>query len=169
MSNRSTATYGVLCILVGAVLALLYVSAPMLQTLFTKPSINDITTDLADPPVFVVGDVPAYPADFADQQREGYPEIGPLILADPPETVFERARDVAIDMGWRIQAAEPVEGRIEAVASTPILRFKDDVLVRLRSEGAGTRVDMRSRSRLGNHDLGANAKRIREFFDRLQR
>lgn len=169
MAGRSTATYGVLCILAGAVLALLYVNAPMFQTLFTKPSINDITTDLADPPVFVTAQVPPYPAEFADKQREGYPEISSLTLDALPDAVFEKARDVAIDMGWRIRDAEPAERRMEAVATTPLLRFKDDVVIRLRPEGSGTRVDMRSRSRIGRHDLGTNAKRIREFLDRLQR
>lgn len=168
MASRSTATYGVLCILAGAVLALLYVSAPMLQTLFTKPSINDISTDLAVPPVFVIARIPPYPADFADQQRRGYPEIGPLTLAAPPDIVFRKAQNAALDMGWRIRAAEPSEGRIEAVATTPLLRFKDDIVLRLRPEGSGTRVDMRSRSRVGNHDLGTNAKRIREFLKKLQ-
>lgn len=169
MAATSTATYGVLCILAGAVLALLYVNAPMLQTLFTKPSINDISTDLADPPSFVTADLPPYPPEFADRQRRGYPEVGPLLLDAPPDTVFEKARDAAIDLGWRIRAAEPGDGRIEAVATTPLLRFKDDVVVRLRAEKNGTRVDMRSRSRTGNHDLGTNAKRIRTFFERLQR
>lgn len=169
MPTRSTATYGVLCILAGAVLAVLYVSAPMLQTLFTRPAINDITTDLADPPAFVTAPIPPYSGAFADKQRQGYPEIGPLTLAVPPDAAFEKANDVAIDMGWRIRAAEPAQGRIEAVATTPMLRFKDDVVVRLRPESGGTRVDMRSRSRIGSHDFGANAKRIREFLDRLQR
>ena len=169
MASRSTATYGVLCILAGAVLAVLYVNAPMLQTFFTKPSINDISTDPADPPVFVTADLPPYPPAFADRQRQGYPEIGPLTLKAPSDTVFEKVRDVAIDMDWRIRAAEAGEGRLEAVAVTPLIRFKDDVVVRLRPDGDGTRVDVRSRSRIGRHDLGTNAKRIREFLDRLQR
>lgn len=168
MPARSTATYGVLCILTGALLAVLYVKAPMLQTLFTKPSINDIATDLADPPAFVATPAPSYPADFADKQRRGYPEIGPLTLDASPDAVFERARDAAIDMDWRIRAAEPAEGRLEAVATTPMMRFKDDVVVRLRPEGNGTRVDVRSRSRIGRHDLGTNARRIQDFLDRLQ-
>ncbi|WPZ32905.1 DUF1499 domain-containing protein [Thalassobaculum sp. OXR-137] len=169
MAGRSAATYGVLCILVGALLALAYVNAPMLQTLITKPSINDITTDLLDPPKFISTDIPAYPAAFADKQREGYPEIAPLILPDAPDAVFRRATDVAIDLGWRIRHAEPQSGRIEAVATTSFLRFKDDVVVRLRPQESGTRVDIRSRSRIGRHDLGTNARRIREFFKRLQR
>lgn len=169
MPSRSRATYGILCILAGALLAVLYVSVPMLQTFFTRPAINDIVTDPSDPPVFVTAPLPPYPADFADKQRQGYPEIAPLILTASPATVFKKAQDVAIDMGWRIRAAEPAEGRIEAVASTPVMRFKDDLVVRLRAEGAGTRVDLRSRSRIGRHDLGANARRIRDFLDRLQR
>jgi uncharacterized protein (DUF1499 family) len=169
MARASAATYGLLCILVGAVLAVVYVTAPMLQTLLTKPAINDVTTDLADPPVFVATPAPPYPGEFADRQRQGYPEIAPLTLAAPPNEVFEKARDTAIDMDWRIRAAEPGEGRLEAVATTPMMRFKDDVVVRLRPEGDGTRVDLRSRSRIGRHDLGTNARRIQDFLDRLQR
>lgn len=169
MPARSTATYGVLCILVGALLAVLYVTAPMLQTLFTRPSINDITTDLSDPPRFVAAPLPPYPSDFMEKQRRGYPEVTYLTLDAPSDVVFERARDTAIDMDWRIRAAEPAEGRLEAVATTPMMRFKDDVVVRLRPEGSGTRVDVRSRSRIGRHDLGTNARRIQEFLDRLQR
>lgn len=169
MARASAATYGLLCILVGAVLAVLYVTAPMLQTLFTKPAINDITTDLADPPAFVAIPAPPYPPESADKQRQGYPEIASVTLAAPPGAVFEKARDIAIDMDWRIRAAEPDAGRLEAVATTPMMRFKDDVVVRLRPEGDGTRVDLRSRSRIGRHDLGTNARRIQDFLDQLQR
>jgi uncharacterized protein (DUF1499 family) len=70
-------------------------------------------------------------------------------------------------MGWRIVAAVPEEGRIEATATTPLLRFKDDVVIRVTSRGNGSRIDMRSKSRLGKSDLGANAKRIRAYFRAL--
>ena len=43
--------------------------------------------------------------------------------------------------------------------------FRDDVVIRVSAAGAGTRVDMRSASRYGLSDFGANAARIRSLLD----
>jgi uncharacterized protein (DUF1499 family) len=72
-------------------------------------------------------------------------------------------------MGWTIVAAEPAAGRIEATATTRWLGFKDDVVVRIRPDAGGSRVDVRSVSRVGKSDLGTNARRIREYLGRLGR
>jgi uncharacterized protein (DUF1499 family) len=71
-------------------------------------------------------------------------------------------------MGWDIVAVDETRGRLEAVATTRLLRFKDDIVVRMRSEASGTRIDVRSKSRVGRSDLGANARRIRAFLDALR-
>ncbi|MDF1792838.1 MAG: DUF1499 domain-containing protein [Thalassobaculaceae bacterium] len=169
MAPGSAFTYAILSVLAGALLGVLYVTVPMVQAFFILPAINDIATDLADPPVFTVSQTPPYPAALADRQRAGYPDIGPLFLKTPVAELFPRTHTAALDMGWVIRELTAEEGRIEAVATTALLRFKDDVVVRLRPDGGGTRVDLRSRSRVGVHDLGTNARRIRAFLDRLQR
>ena len=73
----------------------------------------------------------------------------------------------AVELGWEIVAAEPDRGRIEATATTFWFRFKDDVVIRLTPRGYGTYVDVRSKSRIGGGDMGANANRIRRFLQRL--
>lgn len=172
-SSGSAQTYAILSILTGALLAGLYVTLPYFQAFFTLPAINDISTDLDDPPDFRELDAPPYQRNFTAAQRKAYPALSGAVLSLSPQEAFARARDAAIDLDWRIVAAmesqDAGEGRLEAVATTPVFRFKDDVVVRLRATEAGTRVDVRSRSRIGRHDLGTNAKRIRAFLDRLQR
>jgi uncharacterized protein (DUF1499 family) len=82
--------------------------------------------------------------------------------------VFARAVDVARGLGWEIVAAVPAEGRLEATDRTRWFGFRDDVVVRVRPEGAGSRVDVRSVSRVGRSDLGTNARRIRGFLESLR-
>jgi uncharacterized protein (DUF1499 family) len=142
------------------------------------PFIHDITTDTADPPAFVAvlplregapnSAVYGGP-EVAAAQAKGYPDLGPRYLAAAPAQAFEQALAAARAMGWTIVAAEPAAGRIEATASTRWLGFKDDVVVRIRPDAGGSRVDVRSVSRVGKSDLGTNARRIREYLGRLGR
>ena len=92
----------------------------------------------------------------------------PLDLAAPPERVFPAVEAAARSLGWEIVAVVPAEGRLEATATTSWFGFKDDVVVRVRAHGAGTRVDVRSLSRIGVGDLGTNAARVRAFLARLR-
>jgi uncharacterized protein (DUF1499 family) len=141
------------------------------------PPIHDITTDPEDPPRFVAV-VPRRagarnPVEYegpavAAQQRAAYPDVAPLELAAPPEGVFPAVESAARGLGWEIVAALPAEGRLEATATTPWFGFKDDVVVRVRARGTGSRVDVRSLSRIGISDLGANAARVRTFLARLR-
>lgn len=117
-----------------------------LQQARAVPPINDIATDAQD-----------------KRQRDAYPDIQPILLAAPKEKAFERAAAAAQAMGWEIVARDAVAGRIEAVDTTLWFGFKDDVTVRVVSVPAGSRVDVRSRSRVGRSDIGTNAKRIRGF------
>lgn len=141
------------------------------------PPIHDITTDLDDPPRFVAvlprregapNTAEHGGAALAAQQRAGYPDLGPARFPAPPDRVFARAVDVARGLGWEIVATVPAEGRLEATDRTRWFGFRDDVVVRVRPEGAGTRVDVRSVSRVGRSDLGTNARRIRAFLDSLR-
>jgi uncharacterized protein (DUF1499 family) len=86
---------------------------------------------------------------------------------DPAPAIFDTALAVAASMGWEIVASDIETGRIEATATTPFVGFKDDVVIRIRSRGTETLVDVRSKSRIGRGDMGVNAKRIREYRDKL--
>lgn len=138
------------------------------------PLIHDVSTDLADPPAFVAllearkaaPNGAAHGGEkVAAEQRRGYPDIGPLLVKAPPAEAALKALDAARALGWTIAAADA--GRIEATDTTLFFGFKDDVVVRIRPEGPGSRIDVRSVSRVGLSDVGANAKRIREFLARL--
>ncbi len=140
------------------------------------PPINDITTDPADPPTFVAaltlepnrGRDMSYPgASFRAQQEAAYPGLAPLRLEDPPEVAFQRAARVARELGWEIILEDPSTGRLEAFEQTSVFRFVDDVAIRVRPSGTGAVIDVRSKSRDGRGDIGANAARIERFAARI--
>ena len=170
-----TSALGVLVALAAVALAL---PAWQLQdTAAIVPPIHDITTDTDNPPQFVAllavrrqtSNGPEYGGQkIAAAQKAAYPDIQPVLLPDPPARAFERALATARDMGWEIADADPSAGRIEATATTRWFRFKDDVIVRVAAEGSGSRIDVRSKSRIGRSDLGANAKRIRAYVEKLK-
>jgi uncharacterized protein (DUF1499 family) len=139
--------------------------------------INDVSTDTADPPPMVTtlqmrSDAvtpAAYPGKAAaDQQHEAYPDIAPIVLDLAPAEAFKRVDAVAMAMGWEVVARVPADGRIEAIDTSSWFGLRDDIVVRIRPEGAGSRIDIRSKSRLGRADLGANAQRIRTFTAKLK-
>ena len=141
-----------------------------------RPAINDITTDTANPPPLVATaqlrrgapNPPAYPKENAAIQRAAFPDIEPVILAVPPAEAFKRVDRVATALGWDVVARVPNEGRLEAVATSPWFGFRDDIVVRIRPQGPGSRIDIRSKSRIGEADLGGNAERVRSFIARLK-
>lgn len=141
------------------------------------PPIHDITTDTADPPEFVAiaplrADAPnpvAYPGEeTAAQQHEAYPGIRTLQVDAWPAIAFEHALETARMKGWEIVEASEEEGRIEATATTFWFGFKDDVVIRIRGDNGGSAVDVRSKSRVGRSDVGANAARIEAYLEDLQ-
>lgn len=140
------------------------------------PPINDISTDVDDPPAFSAAlEDPAnagrdmtYPKDFIPIAREAYPDIQPLVLDAPPEHVFERAVErVQAQSGWAITRQDSTALTIEGEVTTFFFRFVDDFVIRISEQGGKTRVDMRSKSREGLVDAGANANRIRSFLPEL--
>ena len=149
-----------------------------LQRARAVPPIHDVTTDTQNPPAFVAilplragaPNTTIYGGDsVAALQRKGYPDLQALRLAVPPAAAYARALEAARAMGWEVVAADTADGRLEATATTAWFGFKDDVVVRLRAEGAGTRVDVRSVSRVGGSDVGTNAARIRAYLARVAR
>lgn len=169
--HKRLAPWAVLGVVIGA----LTFGMPLyqLQQARTLPPIHDITTDTDNPPRFVAV-VPlrgstTNPLEYggahaANLQQQAYPDIVPLHMPAAPQAAFERALSLARQRGWEIVAAAPQEGRIEATDTTALFGFKDDVVIRIAAADGGSRVDMRSVSRVGVSDLGANAKRIRGFL-----
>ena len=157
-----------------------------LSTFRSLPRINDITTDWVSPPRFVQlararGDGAnrlAYPGEaFARQQIAAYPDIRPLVVDRSVEEIY----DVVLEtmrgrrgMGWKVLAEDPPTlrpakpGVIEASERTLVLGFTDDIVVRISGDDKNARIDVRSVSRFGQHDLGANASRVRRFTRELQ-
>jgi uncharacterized protein (DUF1499 family) len=142
-----------------------------------KPPIHDITTDTQDPPEYVAvlplranaPNTTVYGGEkIAAQQRAAYPDVQPLPLNVPPAQAFERALATVREMGWDLVAADSAAGRIEATDTTFWYGFKDDVVIRVRPADGGSRIDVRSLSRVGGGDAGTNAKRIREYLDALR-
>lgn len=135
------------------------------------PKIADITTDSADPPRFEVlarlrprGSSAYAGAQTASLQQQFYPELDPLEYNAPAQLSYNVALEIVTKRGWHIVDAVPPtvrrDGTIEAVARTLIMGFRDDVVVRVRTMQRGSRVDVRSASRYGEHDFGTNAKRV---------
>jgi len=159
-----------LAVLPGTVLLLGIVSAGK------YPEIHDITTDMADPPVFVhVQELRGKSANSLEinaetlsMQDTAYPGIKTMHSHLELGEAFAQASAVATKMGWEVTYSDQAEGIIEAVDTTKIMAFKDDIIIRLRNTDDGTLIDLRSASRVGRSDLGANAKRIREYMARFK-
>jgi uncharacterized protein (DUF1499 family) len=162
-----------------ALLVALAATAPLLimvRMAVGVPVIHDITTDTENPPQWVALQ-PARAASengtayggvaVASQQKRAYRDLAPLILALPPDRAFARAEAAARARGWRIVAAVPAEGRLEASDTTLWFGFTDDIVVRVRPAPQGSRIDVRSASRVGRSDLGVNARRVRSFLSAI--
>lgn len=135
----------------------------------THPMINDIVTDTAQPLEFRGPAAPAPYAgeEFAREQRAAYPDVAPLMLAAAPEQVFALVKELVRERGWKVLAVDEADLRIEVTAQSLIFRFTDDIAIGVSVSHGETRVDMRSRSRVGRSDLGVNAKRIQTFLEDL--
>ena len=172
--------------IMGMIVALGY-AGWMLSWVYTArsvPAIHDISTDLADPPQFRMlalrtdnlDDVPG--ADdpqmkglnpqqrWESLHRNAYGDVRTVRISEPVVDVVAKAERLAKARDWDVAIADPIEGRVEATATTALFRFKDDVVLRVRpsEDGKGSVVDMRSVSRVGVSDLGVNAKRVRAFL-----
>jgi uncharacterized protein (DUF1499 family) len=159
-------------------LLLVAVSIPLrwLAASRSAPPIHDVTTDLENPPTFVAvvplrADAPnslERSPRLAEQQRAAYPDLAPITLPNAVADTFDRALAAAQEMGWVIVTADKSAGLIEATDVSRWFGFEEDVVVRLTPWGSGTRVDVRSASRVGANDMGTNARRIREYLAMLQ-
>jgi uncharacterized protein (DUF1499 family) len=147
---------------------------------YKLPAIYDVTTDPIDPPRFEaiarLRPRDANPVTYAglytaEQQRVAYSDIEPELTTASPQEAYDAVIKVIGKRKWHVvdarppQAAAPRDGLVEAIARTPILGFRDDVVVRVRATQQGARIDVRSASRYGRHDLGTNAERVRALIE----
>jgi uncharacterized protein (DUF1499 family) len=173
----------------GAALAAMLISLALLAypaylglKAYRLPWIYDITTDPIDPPRYEAlarlrprdANPIAYAGLYAaEQQRSAYPDIGPLGTNATAQSAYDATLAVVNKRRWRVVEARAPQagrrdGRIEAVARTPIMGFRDDVVVRIREEPDGARIDARSSSRYGWFDFGTNAARIRSMINDIE-
>jgi uncharacterized protein (DUF1499 family) len=162
-----------------------YVPIKMKAYFEANPIIHDITTDFDNPPPIIMGasferknpaeyvgdeKAPGGEATIAEAQREAFPDIMPLLLDGSIEDNAKNVRSVIAEMGMVIlsDASSEDSQLIEATYTSAWFGFIDDFVVRLQADGEKTRVDVRSKSRVGTSDLGANARRVQEFFKKLQ-
>ncbi len=147
------------------------------------PLMNDISTDLADPPAFsrssaaLAARGPLTPSDVPEttreEQRRAYPDIQPVILDLEADEAYRLTQQAVAALGWRLvdqtrPGGRSGIGRIDAIDRTLVMGFPDDVTIRIRPLAGQTRIDIRSASRFGRHDFGQNARRIRRFALELQ-
>lgn len=173
-SVRGRARHGLVAVGLGLAVIVAVITPAFLSG--GRPRINDISTDLEDVPLFVhaqdepqnQGRYMGYPEEFKPVVRDFYKSLKPLQVAAAPEAVFLQAQALAREQPrWQVTAVDPQAMTFEGVVETRLFRFRDDFVVRVRPDGTGTRVDMRSKSRDGKGDLGANAQRIEQFLQAL--
>jgi uncharacterized protein (DUF1499 family) len=146
------------------------------------PPIADITTDTVDPPRFEAiarvrpreANPIAYAgAETAELQRQAFPNIVPMQTASTPQELHEAASAAVQRRKWSVivdrrPQAGRREGHIEAVTRSTIMGFRDDVVLRVRAIPGGARLDIRSASRYGLRDFGANARRILSLMEEIE-
>ncbi len=180
-----TGRRGVPAMLSGVALSLLLLGGPayVAARAYRLPLINDISTDLVDPPRFAATALaardgllhePPSPATRS-AQAAAYPDVQPALLDAQPAAAYAAALKLVRARHWRVLSSHPPAagaigpGTIDAVARTPIMGFRDDVTIRVAALPPDrSRVDMRSAARFGRGDLGANAARIVSFLSDLE-
>ena len=158
-------------------LAPLAVALPIVVKDLTHPRINDVSTDIDNPPVFVTartappnkGRDMTFPEHFGPIIKKSYPLVRPLMLNATPSEAFQRMIELAdTQSNWRITSIDRENRSLEAEATTSVLRFIDDIVIRVTPVDETARIDMRSKSREGLVDGGQNAKRIQGFLKQIR-
>ncbi|WP_092066937.1 DUF1499 domain-containing protein [Poseidonocella pacifica] len=171
--DRTPLVLSVVALVIGAGMLVPQVMAA-LDPPVRAPPIHDITTDTGSPPQFLVLDdtrpgarnsLDYGGAETAESQKSAFPDIAPIQTDLSGQEAYQRALKVAGDMGWKTVDAQDDALRFEATAHTPVFHFADDVVVVVSPAPTGSRVDIRSVSRVGRGDRGVNAARVRAFLD----
>ncbi len=167
----------------GALISLLLLAGPLwyLPDLLALPKINDISTDFRTPPKFEIisslrakdANSTSYPGlDYSEMQLLAYPDIRPWVLERSAEETFELIYGAVKRLDWEIvNERKPngdMPGKIEAVTKTLLMGYRDDIAVRVSALTGKARIDVRSASRYGEHDFGANARRIARLFTEIK-
>ena len=183
ITARQLAPLALIATLIGASAA--FVPIKMKQLVDANPYIHDITTDFSNPPQIVsgedveranpagyVGDAPAPGSEVttAEAQRQAFPDIKPIMTSASPDEAVKLSRQIIEAMKMRVISEETTENAriIEATYKSIWFGFIDDFVVRISENDGQTRIDLRSKSRVGTSDLGANAARIRDFISRFE-
>ncbi|KRG33151.1 DUF1499 domain-containing protein [Psychrobacter sp. P11G3] len=174
--KRNTASIG--SALASAILAVAAIAVPlgMMNTAKNVPPIHDISTDLVNPPEFVAiaplragapNPVAYAGAEVAEQQRTAYPDLQTLTYTQSKSELIEASKQTIENLGWELVNIDADKGIIEATETTAWFGFKDDVIIRVIDNDSERLVDIRSKSRVGQSDLGKNAARIHSFIEEL--
>ncbi len=180
-----TGRKGMSLAVLGVLLAALVLAWPLWLTIqaMRLPILNDISTDINNPPGFSRstralearnGHAPVeIPAEARLPQTRAYPAVQPIVIDLDGDEAFQLVLVAAKAMGWEvIESSAPGgrlgDGRIEAIERTLIMRFPDDITIRVRPGAGQSRIDVRSASRFGRHDFGVNARRIERFARQMQ-
>jgi uncharacterized protein (DUF1499 family) len=170
----------------GALLALALVAFPAYLTLEAArlPRINQVTTDFKSPPSYMISSrareargawTPPPPEPDAEAaQRLAYPNIRPMLVDLEPDQAYRMSLRIAKELGWRIVDSTPPnlrgegDAHIDATTRSLFFAFSSDIAIRIRAQGPKTEIDIRSASRVGRHDFGANAQRAERFIEAVQ-
>lgn len=152
--------------------------APTINNVLNKPTsyppIHDITTNVDNPPEFIAITEERSGAknsliyggtEISKQQLQAFPSIKPIMISLDAQAAYAKALNIAHVMGWEIVAENVTSMRFEATDRTPFFNFADDIVVQISAQENGSRVDLRSVSRIGRGDRGVNAQRIKKFID----
>lgn len=150
------------------------------QSIRQSPILHDITTDIQDPPFFTTLNERSYDssmpenfvgsrlsANYAKTHTISYPHIQPVISSLDEVKLFEKALDAARKCGWAIAASDANSRHLEAVYTSPWFRLQSNIVIRVREDAAGSKLDIRATSALGLSDFGINAALIEEFKEAL--
>jgi uncharacterized protein (DUF1499 family) len=170
----------------GALLGVALLALPAYLTVqaVRLPEINQVTTDFKSPPAYMISSkareargawTPPPPGpEIEAAQRAAYPDLQPALVDLEPDQAYRMALRIAKDLGWRVVDSTPPNLRgegvahIDAIDRTLVFGFVDDIAIRIRPQGAETEIDLRSASRVGRHDFGANARRIQRFLSAVR-
>ena len=166
-------------LLAALVISLAAASVPVRMWMIVRsvPMIHDITTDTDNPPQFdailklrknALNPAAYGGQEIAEQQHKAYPDIAPLVLGLSPAQAFELSLLEAKKLGWKIISTNEKKGLIEATDTTFWFGFTDDIVIRISPQENGSRIDLRSLSRVGKSDVGTNAKRVRAFIKAMK-
>ena len=168
----------------GLALALLAFPAFLLVKAAYLPQINQVTTDFRAPPTYMISSkareargswTPPTPGPEVEAaQHAAYPGIQPMRVDLEPDQAYRMSLRIAKELGWRVVDSNPpnlrgeAEAHVDAIDRTLVFGFTDDIAIRIRAAGTKTEIDIRSASRIGRHDFGANAKRVMRFIEAVQ-